>query len=380
MQYIKAWPRALLTLPFSLRLGGTIVCGLLVLLCHLLTFPSTHNGYVLALPVALTAWMFKKRGLLIYLAGIFLILVVYHSLRLGSLLWPLVFLLSFVGGFLLLFLEGCAITTLRNVLDEADDARDKALEAERRTAIAYEQQYRLNQIKDLLLLNINHELRTPLTTLHGYLELLHGHYEQLSPPDRVRFIELAFHASSELQQLIYQVLDATQINEQDIALNTQQMRLADLVAESMKRLDGDRFKRYTIRVDIPAHLTVLANAWAFHQVLQNLFSNIFKYVPPSTLITISAGVQGIKEGYVCLCVQDEGPGIPPDEAPHLFEQFVRLKRDTSGNIRGAGLGLYISRKLVEAMGGTIWVESSGIRGQGSRFCFTLPTALSGLSL
>jgi len=341
-----------------------------------LTFPSTHNGYILALPVALTAWMFKKRGLLIYLVGIFLILVAYHSLRLGGLLWPLVFLLSSVGGFLLLFLEGFAIIALRNVLDEADDARNKALEAERRTALAYEQQYRLNQIKDLLLLNINHELRTPLTTLHGYLELLHGYYEHLSLSDRARFIELAFHASSELQQLIYQVLDATQVSEQDIALNTQQVRLVDLVAGSMKRLDGGRFKCYTIQVNIPAYLTVLANAWAVHQVLQNLFSNIFKYVPPSTLITISASVQGIKEECVCLCVQDGGPGIPPDEAPHLFEQFARLKRDTSGNIRGAGLGLYISRKLVEAMGGTIWVESSGIQGQGSRFCFTLPTALS----
>ncbi len=316
MQYIKEWPRVLLTLPFSLRLGGTILCDLLGLLFHLLTFPSTHNGYILALPVALTAWMFKKRGLLIYLVGIFLILVAYHSLRLGGLLWPLVFLLSSVGGFLLLFLEGFAIIALRNVLDEADDARNKALEAERRTALAYEQQYR------------------------------------------------------------YQVLDATQVSEQDIALNTQQVRLVDLVAGSMKRLDGGRFKCYTIQVNIPAYLTVLANAWAVHQVLQNLFSNIFKYVPPSTLITISASVQGIKEECVCLCVQDGGPGIPPDEAPHLFEQFARLKRDTSGNIRGAGLGLYISRKLVEAMGGTIWVESSGIQGQGSRFCFTLPTALS----
>ncbi len=376
MRYIKEWPRVLLTLPFSLRLSGTILSALLVLLFHMLTFPSTRNGYILVLPVALTAWMFKKRGLLIHLVGLFLVLVVYHSLRLGSLLWPLVFLLSCVCGFLLLFLEGCAVIALRNVLDEADDARDKALEAERRTALAYEQQYRLNQIKDLLLLNINHELRTPLTTLHGYLELLHMYQEQLSAPDRTNFIDLAFQASSELQQLIYHVLDATQVNERDTALTTQEVRLVDLVAESMKRLDGAGCKRYTIQVDIPAHLAVLANVWAVHQVLQNLFSNIFKYVSPSTSIMISASVQGSRGEYVCLCAQDEGPGIPPDEALHIFEQFVRLKRDISGHIRGAGLGLYISRKLVEAMGGTIWVESNGIQGQGSRFCFTLPSALS----
>src|SRR5262249_47727437 len=75
---------------------------------------------------------------------------------------------------------------------------------------------------------------------------------------------------------------------------------------------------------------------------------------------------------VCISVQDAGPGIPADEIPLLFGQFVRLQRDLSGPVRGIGLGLYISRQLVEAMGGRIWVESSGISGQGSRFCFTLP--------
>ncbi len=61
-----------------------------------------------------------------------------------------------------------------------------------------------------------------------------------------------------------------------------------------------------------------------------------------------------------------------DEIPLLFSQFVRLRRDISGPVRGIGLGLYISKQLVEAMGGHIWVESAGIPGQGSRFCFTLP--------
>ena len=76
--------------------------------------------------------------------------------------------------------------------------------------------------------------------------------------------------------------------------------------------------------------------------------------------------------YVCLRVQDAGPGIPPEEKSLLFEKFARLERDLYGKTRGTGLGLYISKQLVEGMGGTIWVESSGIEGEGSTFCFTLP--------
>jgi signal transduction histidine kinase len=82
---------------------------------------------------------------------------------------------------------------------------------------------------------------------------------------------------------------------------------------------------------------------------------------------------------VCISVKDSGPGIPQDEIPLLFGQFVRLKRDLRGRVRGTGLGLYISKHLVEAMGGRIWVESTGIPGEGSRFCFTLPCTPHGIN-
>jgi len=75
-------------------------------------------------------------------------------------------------------------------------------------------------------------------------------------------------------------------------------------------------------------------------------------------------------------VQDTGPGIPPDELPNLFGQFARLERDLSGPVRGSGLGLYISKQMVESMGGRIWVESTGVPGQGSCFSFTLPAGIS----
>ena len=115
---------------------------------------------------------------------------------------------------------------------------------------------------------------------------------------------------------------------------------------------------------------VWADPEFLRQVLRNLLSNVFKYVPTQTEIRIEA-TQEAPSSQVCLSVQDAGPGIPAEELPLLFEKFVRLKRDLAGSTRGTGLGLYICKQLIEAMGGRIWVESPGRLGEGSRFCLTL---------
>ncbi len=376
MHSVKEWPRLILTLPYSLRLVITVLCAALGLIIYMLTFPTTHNGNLLPLSVGLTAWMFKKKGLLICLASGLLILIAYHRMRIGSWSWPYEFIFSFLSGFFIISLEGFFVLTLRNLLDSADNAHNRALEAEKRIEAAYEQQYQLNQIKDQFLLNINHELRTPLTELHAYLELLRERHEQLNSNVRTRYIEHAFQASKELQQLTYNVLDAMQADEQGKMLIAEEFTLANQIDDIVKHLNTDKQQEYTIQTIIPAHLTVFANAQAVRQILYNLLSNVFKYAPSQTKIIIGAEqttTQEVGREYVCISVQDEGPGIPPDEITLLFKQFVRLKRDISGPTRGTGLGLYICRKLVEAMGGSIWVESDGTPVHGSRFCFTLPT-------
>jgi len=127
-------------------------------------------------------------------------------------------------------------------------------------------------------------------------------------------------------------------------------------------------------------LHVKADPQYVRQVLRNLLSNAYKYTPKQTQVVVSARLGNTTQPVehscqqVTICVKDQGPGIDPDDIPLLFEKFVRLKRDLSGPVRGTGLGLYISKQLVEAMKGQIWVESSGVAGQGSCFCFTLPAA------
>jgi signal transduction histidine kinase len=118
-------------------------------------------------------------------------------------------------------------------------------------------------------------------------------------------------------------------------------------------------------------------------VLINLLSNALKYSNPATPIEIAAfaarKAHGQESSLVQLNMRDHGLGIPPRDQPKLFQRFVRLERDIAGPVRGTGVGLYVCRILVMAMGGRIWVENSGIPGEGSTFSFTLPASFAALT-
>jgi len=235
---------------------------------------------------------------------------------------------------------------------------------------AYEQQRHLNELKDQFLQNVSHELRTPLTTLGGSLELLEEHYEHLDPVKRADMLTMAIESYEELVSLFNRVLDATWVVSEIPRAQSEAVRVYQLLQEELAQLPPDDAAAYTFCLQVPEQVMVCADPEFLRQVLRNLLSNVFKYVPRQTEIRIEAA-QEAPSSPVCLSVQDAGPGIPAEELPLLFEKFVRLKRDLTGSTRGTGLGLYICKRLVEAMGGRIWVESPGRLGKGSRFCLTL---------
>ncbi|HXZ04347.1 MAG TPA: PAS domain S-box protein [Ktedonobacteraceae bacterium] len=240
------------------------------------------------------------------------------------------------------------------------------------------QQRKLNQLKDQFIVNVNHELRTPLTQLFGYLELLTEYQGQLDSETQAQFIIQAKEGCQELILLINHVLDALAVTEALQPPPCELIELAPLVREVLEHLDPQKVEADRVFLTLPGHLMVWANGQLLRQVLRNLLSNAFKYCPKPTTVIIRATQIDAKAQdpgsaqKVCICVQDAGPGIPPEELPLLFQKFVRLQRDLSGTIQGSGLGLYISKQFVEAMQGRIWVESAGIAGQGSRFFVTLP--------
>jgi signal transduction histidine kinase len=251
----------------------------------------------------------------------------------------------------------------------------RSMEQEHR---AYMQEQYLNQMKDQILLNVSHELRTPLTEVYGYLELLKTFNQKLDRDMQMTFLNHATQGCEELQLLINDVLETVRSDNQIKTPHMQDVSLTQTVKNVLDNFDPRTIHKYDLQISIPETLIVRADQQYLRQILRNLLSNAFKYTPSQTHLVIDATLATPDLAgdslvpSICIRVKDSGPGIPPSDIPILFEKFGRLTRDLSSSIRGVGLGLYISKQLVEAMGGRIWVESSGIAGEGSQFCFTLP--------
>ena len=238
-----------------------------------------------------------------------------------------------------------------------------------------------SELKDQFIASVSHELHNPLTNVFGWLEILANYNDDIDDDTRLRFLQKAMNGCQDLMQLVNNVLEATRIKQGMMTLGTAQIesiQLNPLIASVLDSIDPGMIEQYSLRTDLAEDIFVLADEQYVRQVLRNLISNAFKYSPKKSTITISniqsspqaTDISATNAQKVCICVQDTGPGIPPAEIPHLFQKFARLPRDK--NIHGTGLGLYICKQLVEVMGGCIWVESSGIAGEGSRFYFTLP--------
>ena len=234
---------------------------------------------------------------------------------------------------------------------------------------AYEHQKELDRLKDEFIITASHELRTPLTAVQGYIELLATYNLTLEPDVRSDFIAKAHRGCDELTLLVGNIMDAShvQIDAENIKLRP--VSLAESLQHVLEIFENMTKREHrTIRVDIPADVRVVADYLRLRQVLLNLVSNALKYSPAGSPIEISLGMD---DEQITLGLHDHGLGVPLEDQERLFERFVRLERDINSPVRGAGLGLYISKQLIEAMGGRIWIESTGVPNEGSIFAFTL---------
>ncbi|HLY30586.1 MAG TPA: HAMP domain-containing sensor histidine kinase [Ktedonobacterales bacterium] len=270
-----------------------------------------------------------------------------------------------------------AATGYRRILRQISDVR-----------VQYERARQLDDLKDQFITSVNHELRNPVMLMQGYVELLRIKGGELPPERRDEMVQRASKAGDNLAQLVQSILDTRRIDQSAADFQPEAVPLFDAVATAASLVDpgeGPKVER-DLRVHVPEGLAVWGERVRVQQILTNLLSNAIKYSAPGTAVEITAHVapetsswterwrhaQRTEQRMVEIVVRDYGLGIPPDQAALLFHRFVRLPRDLASSTIGNGLGLYLCRELTEAMGGRIWVESTGVEGEGSAFHIVLP--------
>jgi CheY-like chemotaxis protein/two-component sensor histidine kinase len=232
---------------------------------------------------------------------------------------------------------------------------------------------RANKAKSEFLSRMSHELRTPLNAILGFGQLLERQKPSEVQRKRVDYI---LNAGKHLLDLINEVLDISRIEAGRMQLSLEPVCVADALEEMldlMRPLATERTIKLSASVDIDAGVHVLADRQRFKQVLLNLLNNAVKYTPFFGGVTVSYSINGNDK--VRVLVSDTGPGIPAEKLARLFTPFERLGAEQSA-IEGTGLGLALSQRLMQAMGGSIGVDSAV--GKGSTFWIELPQTKSPL--
>jgi len=221
------------------------------------------------------------------------------------------------------------------------------------------------EIKATFISIVSHELKTPVALIKGYASTLRrddARWEKPIIQDSLAVIE---EEADRLAKMIEDLLDASRLQAGGLALKRTDVSLPNL-AERLAQRFQTQTKKHTLKVDFPADCPViLADESRIEQVLSNLISNAIKYAPRGE-ICISGQARSEQ---VILCVSDQGPGIDPHDMPHIFDRFYRAEGAVR-KTKGAGLGLYLARAIVEAHGGRMWVDPKP--GSGARICFSLP--------
>ena len=209
---------------------------------------------------------------------------------------------------------------------------------------------------------VSHELRSPLTAITGFAEVLLDPEVELGEADRTEFLSMIHSQSVEMDRLLEDILVALRLDAGKLVFETAVIPVGKKVKEVISAIPEVRGR--TIMSDVPVGLAALGDPMRVGQILRNLIGNAGKHGGPN--IKISAVRQN---GRVVLAVEDDGAGLAPEAVARLFADFEQGTGDSRK--LGYGLGLGISRRLVEGMGGELWYEAPG---QGARFCVGLPAA------
>lgn len=229
---------------------------------------------------------------------------------------------------------------------------------------------RLDQMKTDFVSHVSHELRTPLTSIKGFVATLLADTEGYYDLDtRREFLQIIDQECDRLTRLINDLLNLSRIEAgRALELILKPVDVAD-IARKIVEIQKNYTTKHQFVVDVKGPIpAIVADEDKVDQIITNLVSNAVKYSPDGGEVRITIK-EDPESGGVLVAVKDQGIGIPKDVLPRLFQRFTRVE---GRKVAGTGLGLYLTRHLVEAHGGKIWVESE--EGKGSTFYFTLPSA------
>lgn len=245
-----------------------------------------------------------------------------------------------------------------NMADKLENAalKQKELEQARRDVVAA----------------VSHDLRTPLASLRAMIEALNDGVVTDEATTR-RYLTNAQLQAENLSLLVDDLFELSQLDAGVMQWNAEPSSLRDLISDTLETMHvqaAEKNIKLSGWVD-PSVDPVLMNSHQMQRVLYNLIQNALRHTPANGTVFVEAR-QRDQDGQVQVDVIDTGEGIPESDVPRIFEQFYRGEKSRSRETGGAGLGLAIAQRIVQAHNGKIWVESK--RGAGSRFSFTLPRA------
>jgi signal transduction histidine kinase len=268
---------------------------------------------------------------------------------------------------------------LLEILDEASQMIDYSRRLEQKSRdleyardqlrIANNRLQQLDTMKDEFVATVSHELRTPLTSIRAFSEILLD-TPDLQADETRRFLQIISREAERLTRLVNDVLDLSRIEAGRMEWHVQPCDLADVIAEAVAAtliLISERGVR--LETDIAVRQAVVeADRDRLLQVVVNLVSNAAKFAPEQDGRVL---VRLIHENANLLVrVEDNGPGVPEDERSRVFERFTQAGKGLTSKPKGSGLGLTISRQIIEHFGGRIWLEPSALGGNAT--CFSLP--------
>jgi NtrC-family two-component system sensor histidine kinase KinB len=256
----------------------------------------------------------------------------------------------------------------RTVLLSADALRNKEGEILYSVSIQRDitELKKVDKMKDEFIGLVSHELRTPLTVITGSLRTALS--EGLSPAEIRELMQNAIEGADQLGAILENMLELSRHQSGHLKLRVEPVSISGTTRNVIKKLQGQRVSQQ-FTVEIPRDLPpVEADPVRVERILYNLLENAAKYSPDGSRVTVSAREEG---SLIVTAVTDEGQGISPDDQPRIFEQFQQLDT-TSRPIKGAGLGLVVCKRLVEAQGG--WIKVDSAPGKGSTFSFALPVS------